>query len=200
MFVFKPGQLKRVEQAMDSVDRKLFVRPEAVKAAYEDHPLPIGYGQTISQPTTVKYMLCWLDVQPGDKVLDVGSGSGWTSAMLAWLVGDQTLVTAVERVSELVAFGQNNCKNAGYSNIQFHHNTNSLGWPDNKPYDRILVSAAANGDIPDAFIEQLAPNGKLVVPVDSSIYEIKINEQSEIAYSHEHYGFIFVPLIPADCQ
>ena len=200
MILFEPARLRRVEQAMDSVDRILFVRHESEIVAYEDHPLPIGYGQTISQPTTVKYMLYWLDVQPGDKVLDVGSGSGWTSAMLAKLVGEQTLVTAVDRIAELVAFGQNNCKKAGYSNIHFHHNADSLGWPDSKPYDRILVSAAANGEIPDALVEQLAPNGKLVVPVDSSIYEIKKNELGELAYSHEHYGFVFVPLIQTDSR
>jgi len=200
MFVFQPAKLRRVEQAMDSVDRILFVHPDTELAAYEDHPLPIGYGQTISQPTTVKYMLCWLDAQPGDKVLEVGSGSGWVSAMLAWLVEEQRLVTAVDRIAELIAFGQNNCKNAGYSNIHFHHNLDSLGWPDDGPYDRILVSAAAQRDIPAALVAQLAPYGKLVIPVDSSIYEIKVNEKGEIAYSHEHYGFTFVPLIQADCR
>lgn len=195
MFVFEPEKLRRVEQAMQSVDRILFVRPEGESIAYADHPQSIGYGQTISQPTTVKYMLCWLDVQPENKILDLGSGSGWSSALLAQLVGQQSLVTAVERVKELVNFGRNNCAKAGYSDIQFHQSTASLGWPDNGPYDRILVSAAAHGEIPPALIQQLAPGGKLVVPVDSSIFELKLNQQGELDYCHQHLGFVFVPLI-----
>jgi len=197
MFVFEPEKLKRIEQVMNSVDRIQFVPPESESEAYDDHPLSIGFGQTISQPTTVRYMLCWLDLKPGHKVLDVGSGSGWTSAMLSQLVADEELVTAVERVAELLTFGQNNCNNAGYTRIHFHHNEKSLGWPEDGPYDRILVSAAAHGEIPHGLVEQLAPNGKLVIPVDSSIYEMKLNEQGKLAYCHEHYGFTFVPLIHA---
>jgi len=195
MFDFSPEKLKRIERAMSSVDRIEFVATGSESFAYEDHPLSIGFGQTISQPTTVKYMLCWLNPQPGEKVLDVGSGSGWTSAILAELVEDERLVTAVDRVEELVIFGQQNCANAGYSNIHFHHNTRTIGWPDAGPYDRILVSAAARNKIPDELVNQLAPRGKLVIPVDSSIYELQIDKDRKIDYSYEHYGFTFVPLI-----
>jgi protein-L-isoaspartate(D-aspartate) O-methyltransferase len=195
MFSFQPTKLKAIEKAMDAVDRIGFVRQGDESSAYQDHPLPIGYGQTISQPTTVKYMLYWLDVQPGDKVLDLGSGSGWTSAILAGLVGNASRVTAVDRVEELVYFGRNNCSRAGFSGIQFFQNSETMGWPQDAPYDRILVSAAASGEIPQSLVAQLAPGGKLVVPVDSSIYEVKLKAEGEIGYCHEHYGFVFVPLI-----
>ncbi len=195
MFVFEPKKIKRIKTAMSCVDRINFVPSGAESEAYQDHPLPIGFGQTISQPTTVEYMLYWLDPQPGHKVLDLGCGSGWTSAMLAKLVEDEKLVTAVDRIAELASLGQNNCINAGYTRINFQHNQQSLGWPDNAPYDRILVSAAAREKIPTELVEQLAPNGKLVIPVDSSIYEMKLDQQCKLAYCHEHYGFIFVPLI-----
>ena len=91
----------------------------SVKKRILTSPLPIGFGQTISQPTTVKFMLSWLDAMPGDEVLDIGSGSGWTSALLADIVGPQGIVYAVERIPELVKFGRDNCRRLGIENVFF---------------------------------------------------------------------------------
>lgn len=156
-----------------------------------DKPLEIGHGQTNSQPFTVRKMLEWLDVQPGDNVLDVGSGSGWTTALLSHLTGNKGCVTAVEIIPELMVFGRENCLRQGVKNVQFHLPDNSFGWPANAPYDRILVSAAANA-MPETLESQLAVGGRAVVPVRSSIWVI---DKAGVELSAAEYpGFAFVPL------
>lgn len=183
----------RVGQALRAVDRSLFLPPEVRAAADLDMPLPIGFGQTNSQPTTVRWMLEWLDPQPGDKVLDVGSGSGWTTALLAHLVGPKGRVYAVELVPELVRLGAHNAKWAGVKNARFFEAGEVFGLPDFAPYNRILVSAAAP-EVPNELLQQLQIGGRLVIPVRSSIYVIDKTGREKYE-STEHRGFAFVPLL-----
>jgi protein-L-isoaspartate(D-aspartate) O-methyltransferase len=167
--------------------------PEVKSMSGADRALPIGYGQTISQPTTVEMMLEWLDAQPGDKLLDVGSGSGWTAALLSHIVGSKGKVYAVELIPELVKFGRNNAEHVGVKNAEFFQAGTTYGLPEHGPYDRVLVSAAAN-EIPQELVHQLKLEGKMVIPVRNSIYEIS-KESNDKIQTKEHPGFVFVPLI-----
>ena len=185
--------MDRVNAAFKAVPRKNFLPGRAKTAAILDMPLSIGYGQTNSQPTTVRMMLEWLDAQPSNKVLDVGSGSGWTTALLSHLVAPKGKVIAVERVPELVEFGRKNCEKLGLKNVEFHQADDVFGWPEGAPYNRILVSAAAR-EIPPELIDQLAPGGRMVIPVKNSIFVINKDKKGQLQ-SHEHPGFVFVPLI-----
>jgi protein-L-isoaspartate(D-aspartate) O-methyltransferase len=187
---------QRISEAFQAVPRKHFVLPKDVGRVNEDGPLSIGYGQTISQPTTVRRMLEWLDAQPGERILDVGSGSGWTSALLSYLTGPNGHVTAVERILKLVEFGRNNCHKIDCKNVSFHQAGQAYGWPDDAPYDRILVSASADR-LPIELVEQLAPNGKLVIPIGNTIHEIIKRADGQIS-DIPHPGYIFVPLLPSD--
>lgn len=184
---------RTVDQAFSAISRREFMPPEVKELADFDHAAGIGYGQTISQPTTVKRMLNWLDVKPGQKVLDVGSGSGWTTALLAYLAGAKGRVHAVELVPELVKFGRDNFKSTGLSNAVFHQAGKQLGWPQAAPYDRILVSASAT-ELPKALIDQLKPSGKLVIPINYDILEIT-KEPGGSTDIVTHPGYVFVPLI-----
>jgi protein-L-isoaspartate(D-aspartate) O-methyltransferase len=135
----------------------------------------------------------WLDARPADKVLDVGSGTGWTTALLSHIVGPKGHVYAVERIPELVEFGRDNAERAGVKNASFYQAGEEYGLPEHAPYDRILVSAAADR-VPTELIKQLKPGGKLVIPVHNDILEIKKNPDGKIQ-TEEHPGFVFVPLI-----
>lgn len=178
---------------MQTVSRIKFLPPEVRRNAAVDAPLPIGFGQTISQPTVVRWMLKWLDPQSGEKILDVGSGSGWTTALLAYLVGLEGAVYAVERIPQLVRFGAQNCERLGVRNAHFFEAGTVYGLPDFAPYDRILVSAAAV-ELPADLFGQLKPGGSMVLPIKNSIYVIK--KMSNSTYkATEHPGFLFVPLI-----
>lgn len=184
-----------IDKAFQSVDRKDFL-PEEVRAeAGWDIPLPIGYGQTNSQPSTVRLMLEWLSPQPGDKVLDVGSGSGWSTALLAYLVGPEGEVFAVDKVPELVKFGEQNAKRAGVKNAKFFEAGVGFGLPDFAPFDRILVSASA-ASLPEELLGQLQVSGRLVVPVASTMYVVDKTGNGSYE-SSEHPGFAFVPLVSA---
>src|SRR5665213_1084153 len=157
-----------VDEAFWVVRRRDFLPDDVKDRANLDMPLPIGFGQTNSQPTTVKLMLEWLDPRPGDKVLDVGSGSGWTSALLSSIVGPKGKVYAVEKISELVEFGRDNCRRIGLKNVHFYEAGKELGLSNFAPYDRILVSASA-GKLPETLIHQLKVGGSMVVPVINSV-------------------------------
>lgn len=182
-----------VDDAFETVYRQDFLPEEVRSRAHEDRPLPIGYGQTNSQPSTVRQMLVWLDVEPGQRILDVGSGSGWTTALLSQLVGKDGTVHAVELVPELVQYGRENCERVGITNATFHEAGEALGLRQLAPFDRILVSASASS-MPTDLFEQLAAPGKLVVPVGNSIYEIEKDTMGEITTT-EHTGYVFVPLL-----
>lgn len=185
--------MANVKKAFQEIDRRQFMPDDAKHLADLDTALPIGFGQTISQPYTVRAMLEWLEVEPGNKILDVGSGSGWTTALLAYLTGPKGTIHAVELIPELLEFGLQNVGSLGLKNIHFHQAGLKLGWPEGKPYDRILVSAAAE-KVPQALIDQLKVGGKMVIPVENDILEIeKIAKDKLDIQAHE--GFVFVPLL-----
>lgn len=182
-----------IDKAFKAIGRSNFVLPGYQAAAFADVPLPIGYGQTISQPTTVRMMLEWLDPKPGQKILDVGSGSGWATALLAYLVGLTGHIYAVEKIPELVEFGRENCKRQGIKNASFAQAGETYGLTKYAPYDRILVSASGTS-IPNELQEQLKEGGKLIIPVRNDILELtKISKNKWDAKLHP--GFVFVPLV-----
>ncbi|MBU6388316.1 protein-L-isoaspartate(D-aspartate) O-methyltransferase [Patescibacteria group bacterium] len=181
-----------VEEAFRAVDRAQFVTEESKAAAYLDTALPIGAGQTISQPTVVAFCLESLQVRPGNRVLDVGSGSGWTTALLAHLVGPAGSVIGVERIPELVAFGAKNLGTYAFAHAHIEQAGRELGKPEAAPFDRILVSAAAN-EVPDELARQLTDGGKMVIPIQDAICVVERAGEHFKTVCHE--GYAFVPLI-----
>jgi protein-L-isoaspartate(D-aspartate) O-methyltransferase len=156
-----------VLKAMRSVPRHLFV-PESLRSmAYQDSPLPIGHGQTISQPYIVAFMTELLDPRPEHKVLEIGTGSGYQAAVLSPLVKQ---VFTVEIVPELAQRSAELLKKLGYANVVVRQGDGYLGWPEQAPFDRIILTAAPE-DVPKALIEQLKPGGKLVAPVGRSAWD-----------------------------
>jgi protein-L-isoaspartate(D-aspartate) O-methyltransferase len=186
----------RVDAALTAVPRERFLPPGQRRHRRRDAPLPIGHGQTNSQPTTVRQMLELLDVQPGDRVLDVGSGSGWTTVLLAWLTGAQGSVVGVERVPDLVAFGSANVRAAG---MPWAHVREAVpgrfGAPSQAPFERILVSAQAP-ELPLDLVSQLAPGGVLVVPVAGRMLRVTASTDDTGGPAVEKHGWYrFVPLV-----
>ncbi len=190
----KSGALKtpKIIEAFKQIDRINFVKSEYSQYAYDDRPLSIDFGQTISQPTTVAFMLEKLQPEEGEKILDVGSGSGWTTALLAYLVGENGLVIGIERVNGLVEYGQGNLAKYEFVQAKIINAEDKLGLEAESPFDKILVSASAR-ELPEELIEQLKEGGVLVMPVRNSIY--KITKTAEGYEKDEYYGFSFVPLI-----
>lgn len=185
----------RVRDAMLAVDRAWFLPPDAPGTAAEDAPVPIRYGQTISQPRTVAYMLELLQPQEGDRVLDVGAGSGWTAALLAWLVGPKGRVYAVERIPQLHRLAVENLDAAGIKGVEVVGGDGSGGLAPHAPYDVIHVGAAAK-KFPAKLAEQLAPGGRLVVPVGESVQEMVRAQRTDSGIERTYHGmFSFVPLI-----
>lgn len=182
-------------EAFRAVDRRSFVPEEFFFNAYEDHPLPIGHGQTISQPWTVAFMLERLQPQPGNRVLDIGSGSGWTTALLAHVVGAEGFVQGLELIDALVELGQHNLSLWDFPQAAIDKATpGELGQPG-QVFDRILVSAgAASQKAIQQLLPQLACNGNLVIPVAGSIWHLHKGEDG-VLQSWEHPGFAFVPLL-----
>lgn len=182
-------------KAFEMVDRADFVLPEYRNMAYEDHPLPIGFGQTISQPLTVALMLEWLAPKTGEKILDIGCGSGWTTALLASIVGEKGRVIGIERIPELAEFAaQNLSKNLLLQRTSTLVQKDATdGYEKESPFDRILASASA-GEIPQAWKEQLKIGGRIVAPVKDSVVVIDKLSRDE-HQTTEHYGFAFVPLV-----
>jgi protein-L-isoaspartate(D-aspartate) O-methyltransferase len=157
-----------------------------------DAPLPIGFGVTNSQPTTVANMLSLLDPLPGNRVLDVGAGSGWTTALLAHLVGPDGLVLGTERIPELVARASEAIAEWAQASVRLAV-PGVLGYPERAPYDRILVSAMAE-ELPDELVEQLGPGGVLVIPVSGVMLRVVRGADGDMDVTR-HGWYSFVPLI-----
>jgi protein-L-isoaspartate(D-aspartate) O-methyltransferase len=181
--------------AFIAVDRSRFVPEEVRQRAFEDTALPIGYGATISQPTTVAFMLELLAPAAGHRVLDVGAGSCWQAALLAHVVGDTGKVFAIERVPEVCEMCRRNIGGSP-SNITITLANGSAGLPSEAPFDRIIVGAGAK-HLPRALVSQLAVGGRLVVPVGDEVQDVTlVIRLSANEYDEERYpGFVFVPLV-----
>jgi len=195
------GYLKNnsLKSAFLNVDRKDFVLDEYQDVAYENIPLPIGYEQTISQPLTVAFMLELLEPKVGEKILEVGAGSGWQTALLAYLVKDQNggsgKVIAIERIPEL--------KNLAFKNISKYKDLSSLiillggdgslGFEPEAPFDKIIAGASAD-EVPEALKNQLKIGGRIVMPIKNSIVILDKLSNNEFK-KREFFGFSFVPLI-----
>lgn len=188
-------QTKEIRDAFAKIDRKDFVLPEYEEQAYEDYPLPIGFGQTISQPYTVAFMLELLQPQKGEKILDVGTGSAWTTALLAHITGAQGEVVGTELVPALVRLGKENLKKHPFLKAEiFQAEKGVLGFPNKAPFDKILVSAAAQRKVPRELVDQLKINGTMVLPVENAVLLVKKNSEKDIE-EESFPGFVFVPLL-----
>lgn len=186
----------RVAAAM-ATRRRVHFLPDAARPEVDrDGPLAIGHGQTNSQPRTVAAMLELLDVAPGHRVLDVGSGSGWTTALLAELAGPTGSVLGVELVADLVSFGAANLARTGLSQARIRAaDPGVLGAPDAAPFDRVLISAMATR-LPEELVAQLAPGGVLVIPVAGVMVRVVLDGSVEGGRTvTEHGRYRFVPLV-----
>ena len=183
----------RILNAMRKIPREKFVEEKFWSSAYADHPLPIGEGQTISQPYIVALMTQCLNLKGGEKVLEVGTGCGYQAAILAELAKE---VYGVERFVTLVERAKKTIEELGYKNVCIFVGDGTVGLKDFSPYDRIIVTAAAP-DVPSPLVEQLQENGILVVPV-GSLYsqDLKVVEKKKgKVYTRSEGGCVFVPLI-----
>jgi protein-L-isoaspartate(D-aspartate) O-methyltransferase len=183
----------RVVEAMRRVPREAFVLPDQYHAAYDDRPLSIGFGQTISQPFIVAVMVQALELSGDEKVLELGTGSGYEAAILAELA--QKVVT-VECIPELAESARQVLDKLDYSNIEVHAAGKILGWPEGAPYDAIIVSAGAP-TVPQVLLEQLAWNGRLVIPVGSRWQQdlLRVTRLRKGNNIENLGGCYFVPLI-----
>jgi len=194
--LIKDGWLKtkRIIKAFRDIKRADFM-PEGMEHMAEiNEALPLEYGQTISQPLTVAFMLEELQPRTGDNILDVGSGSGWTTALLSHIVGKSGKVTAIELVSGLKKFGEKNVSKYGFIEIaKFICADGYKGYKKGAPFDKILASASAQ-EIPKAWKEQLKIGGIIVAPIKNSIWTL-VKKDEGVFKETEHKGFTFVPLV-----
>ncbi len=182
----------RVLAAMSSVPRHLFVPPDDLPWAYSDGPLPIGNGQTISQPYIVALMTELLELEPNERVLEIGTGSGYQAAVLGELAAE---VHTVEVIPELASQAEITLGTLGYTHVHVHTGDGSGGWPEAAPYHKILVAAAAP-QVPQALLDQLVEGGRLVIPVGSrSIQQLEVWRRSGQEFNRENsLEVCFVPL------
>lgn len=198
-----------IKLALLAVDRAKFVPAKLLGEAYADYPLPIGFGQTISQPSTVVFMLEQLQAKSGQQILEVGSGCGWVSALLAYIVGDKGRVIGVDVIPELVVLARENIQRViatsgkaegeaisqDYKNLQFVVGDGNLGYAPASPYDRIIVSAGAK-TIPKKLLQQLKDTGRAVIPVGKDTQDILVIVRQGDKFNQTKYpGFVFVPLV-----
>lgn len=182
----------RILEAFRTVDRADFLPEDQQKHALEDRPLPIGRGQTNSQPSTVAFMLEKLQPKQGEYILDVGAGSGWTTALLARIVGFEGRVYGVELLPELVEFARSSIAAYGYDHAEIISAGETFGLPEYAPFDKILVSAAAD-EIPEELVDQLGAGGRMLIAVKHSIMQVDKSSDEGID-TREYPGFAFVPL------
>jgi protein-L-isoaspartate(D-aspartate) O-methyltransferase len=183
----------RVLEAMRKVPRHLFVDPVLAGRAYEDSPLPIGEGQTISQPYMVAVMTAALALEGGERVLEIGTGSGYQAAVLAELASQ---VYSIERIPALADRAQKTLKRLGYDNVTIRVGDGSLGWPEAAPYEAIVVTAGAPC-VPPPLVEQLRVGGRLLIPVGSPQAQTlrRVVRKEEGVEQEELVGCIFVRLV-----
>ncbi|MEO7654324.1 MAG: protein-L-isoaspartate(D-aspartate) O-methyltransferase [Sphingomicrobium sp.] len=185
-------------EAFLAVPREMFVGAEYAQFAYGDHPLPIEAGQTISQPYIVALMIQAAGIGPGDRVLEVGAGSGYAAAVIGRIAGH---VTAIERASELVAVARGRIERLRFANIEIVEGDGTLGFADKAPFNSILV-AASGTHVPTALAEQLAPGGSIVMPLGGpgGVQQlVKVTKSPDGSLEHEGLGAVrFVPLIGAE--
>ncbi|MDD3643649.1 MAG: protein-L-isoaspartate(D-aspartate) O-methyltransferase [Candidatus Krumholzibacteria bacterium] len=181
-----------VLRAMREVPRELMVRPEDIRYAFHDGPLSIGHGQTISQPYIVAYMTQELGLRPADRVLEIGTGCGYQTAVLAEIAAE---VYTVEVVPELAEQARERLGSLGYANISFHVGDGTRGWPEHAPYDAIIVTAAPES-VPEALKEQLADGGRLVLPVGAAMQHlVRIARRGDRFDEELLIAVRFVPLV-----
>ena len=189
-----------VLRAMDEVPREHFVSAEFSERAYADHALPIACGQTISQPYVVAYMTQQLDVEPTHRVLEIGTGSGYQAAVLSRIARE---VVSIERYRTLADVARERLKTLGYSNVTVLAGDGFAGAPDRAPFDRIMVTAAAE-DVPQALVEQLGAGGKMVLPLGprhGTQYIVKLSKAATGELSREDLIAVrFVPLLPGQAR
>jgi len=183
----------QVLEAMAKVPRHSFVPPEYKSAAYEDRPLPIGEGQTISQPYMVAVMTQSLELKGGERVLEIGTGSGYQTAILAELSRE---VFTIERISTLIQKARLTLQELGYRNIYFLAGDGTKGWPEKAPFEGIIVTAGAP-EIPQTFLSQLAEGGRLVIPVGPRYTQTlyKVTRRGNKFQEEDVTGCVFVPLL-----
>ena len=186
---------RKVIEAFRKIPREEFIEESRREESYGDYPLPIGEGQTISQPTTVAIMTQALELEEGHKVLEVGSGSGYQAAIITEIIGTKGKIISTEIVPELAELAKNNIKKLALKNIEILNYDGSKGYAKEAPYDRILV-AAASPKIPKPLIDQLKENGVIIIPVGNMLEQAMIKgRKTNGKLSEEILGdFVFVPL------
>jgi protein-L-isoaspartate(D-aspartate) O-methyltransferase len=184
---------ERVLEAMREVPRHRFVPEDMWDMAYRDTPLPIGHGQTISQPYIVGYMTQMLHLAPDDRVLEVGTGSGYQVAILSRLASQ---VYTIERVEELTRCAERVMQELGYDNVLFRVGDGGYGWPEAAPFDAIIITAAAP-EVPQPLIAQLADGAPLVAPIGPAGYQelVRLTKQGEGTQVEHLVPVAFVPLV-----
>ncbi|MFA5791849.1 MAG: protein-L-isoaspartate(D-aspartate) O-methyltransferase [Candidatus Paceibacterota bacterium] len=187
------GIKEEILKVIEKVDRKDFISEQNLNEVYEDHPLSIGYGQTISQPYTVAFMLQELELKKGDKVLEIGTGSGWNAALISCLIGEEGRIYSVEIIKELADKAKEKLKN--YENIVVLNANASRGLVQHAPYNKIILTAAPK-KIPEELKKQLANEGILLAPVGEYVQKLlKLTKQNDKFVETEKGDFIFVPLV-----
>jgi len=187
-----------VLDAMRAVPRERFVPASMARFAYDDGPLPIGKGQTISQPYIVAVMTAAVRIKPGERVLEIGTGSGYGAAVLARIAGE---VYTVERVEALAETARRRLATLGYDNVHVLEGDGTLGWPEHAPYEAILVTAGGPR-VPKALLHQMAVGGRLIMPVGTDLHGqrlVRVTRTDSHEYDHENLEAVaFVPLIGAE--